>query len=71
MKECGLGPYGGMLTSLKGEDFFIEIKTVLLHHVLIPHRLADINVDPEWQVIIARSRLTTNTYSEIRYFFSR
>jgi hypothetical protein len=70
MKEYGLGPNGGILTSLKGEDFFIGTKAVLLHHVLIPHRVVDINVGPEWLVITAGSRLTTNIYSETKIFFS-
>jgi hypothetical protein len=49
MKEYGLGPNGGILTLLKGEDFFIGTKAVLLHHVLIPHRVVDIDVGSEWQ----------------------
>ena len=49
MKDYGLGPNGAILTSLKGEDFFIGTKVVLLHHVLISHHIADINVGPEWE----------------------
>ena len=40
MKEYGLDPDNFILNSLKGEDFIIGTKTVLLHHVLIytaPH----------------------------------
>jgi hypothetical protein len=53
MKEYGLGPNGGILTSLKGEDFFIGIKTVLHHHVLIPHRVANIILAPNNNIITA------------------
>ncbi|RLN21790.1 hypothetical protein C2845_PM07G03900 [Panicum miliaceum] len=49
MKEYGLGPNGGILTSLKGEDFFIRNKTILLHHVPVLRRIADINVSPQRQ----------------------
>ena len=49
MKDYCLGPNGAILTSLKGEDFFIGTKAVLLHHVLIPPRVADINASLEWQ----------------------
>ena len=49
MKEYGLGSYGAIFPLLKGEDFFIGTKAVLLHHVLIPPRVADINASLEWQ----------------------
>jgi hypothetical protein len=49
MKQYDLGPNGGILTSLKGEDFLIGTKAILLHHVPILHRITDINVGPEWQ----------------------
>jgi predicted GTPase len=42
MKEYDLGPNGGILTLLKGEDFFIGTKTALHHHILIAHRVANI-----------------------------
>jgi hypothetical protein len=42
MKEYSFGPNGGILTLLKDENFFIETKTVLHHHILIPHRVANI-----------------------------
>jgi hypothetical protein len=42
MKEYDLGLNGSILSSLKGEDFFIGTKTVLLHHILLPHRIANI-----------------------------
>jgi hypothetical protein len=48
MNEYGLGPNGGILTSLKSENFFIGTKAVLFHQVLIPQRVVDINVGPEW-----------------------
>ncbi|RLM75517.1 UDP-glycosyltransferase 85A2-like isoform X1 [Panicum miliaceum] len=48
MKEYGFGLSGGILTSFKSEDFFIGTKAILLHHILILYRIADINVDPEW-----------------------
>jgi hypothetical protein len=51
MKEYGLGPNGGILTSLKGEDFFIGIKTVLHHHILIPYHVANIMLAPNDSVI--------------------
>jgi hypothetical protein len=51
MKEYNLGQNGGILTSLKGEDFFIGTKTVLHHHVLIPHRVANIMLAPNDCVI--------------------
>jgi hypothetical protein len=47
MKQYSLGPNGGILTSFKGEDFFIGTMTVLLHHIPIPHRIANISVGPE------------------------
>jgi hypothetical protein len=52
MKKYGLGSNGGILTSLKGEDFFIGTKTLLLHHVFIPHRVANIILAPNDSVII-------------------
>jgi hypothetical protein len=69
MMEYGLGPNGGILTSLKGENFFIGTKAVLLHHVLIPHRIANIMLVPNGNVINAWSRLTTDTYSETNFFY--
>jgi GTPase SAR1 family protein len=51
MKEYDLGPNGGILTSLKGENFFIGTKTILHHHVLIPHRVANIMLAPNDSVI--------------------
>jgi hypothetical protein len=70
MKEYGLGPNGGILTSLKGEHFFIGTKVVLLQYLLIPQHVVDINVGSEWQVITAGSMLTTDIYSEISFFLS-
>jgi hypothetical protein len=46
MKKYGLGPNGGILISLKGEDFFIRTKTALHHHILITHRVATIMLAP-------------------------
>jgi hypothetical protein len=69
MKEYGLGPNGGILTLLKGEDFFIGTKAVLFHHVLIPHRVANIMLAPNGNVITAWSRLTTDTCFETKIFF--
>jgi len=40
MKEYDFGPNNAILNSLKGEDFIIGTKSVLLHHVLVytaPH----------------------------------
>jgi GTPase SAR1 family protein len=48
MKEYGLGPNGGILTSLKGDDFSIATKTVLHHHVLIPHSIVNV-ISPKRQ----------------------
>jgi GTPase SAR1 family protein len=70
MKEYGRGPNGGILTSLKGEDFFNGTKVVLLHHILISHRVANIMLAPNNSVITAWSRLTTDTCSEIKIFFT-
>jgi hypothetical protein len=42
MKEYDLRPNGGILTSLKGEDFLIGTKIVLHHYVLTPHCIANI-----------------------------
>jgi hypothetical protein len=53
MKEYGLGPNGGILTSLKREDFFIGTKTVLYHHVLILYRVVNIIFVPNDSVIAA------------------
>ncbi|RLM94245.1 GPN-loop GTPase 1-like protein [Panicum miliaceum] len=53
MNEYGLGPNGGILTSLKGENFFIGTKTVLLHHLFIPHHVANIMWAPNGNVITA------------------
>jgi hypothetical protein len=49
MNEYGFGPNEEILTFERGEDATIRTKTVLLHHVPIPHRVADINVSSEWQ----------------------
>jgi hypothetical protein len=68
MKEYSLSPNGGILTSLKGEDFFIGTKAVLLHHILIPHRVANIMLAPNGNVITAWLRLMTDTCSEIKIF---
>jgi hypothetical protein len=51
MKRYGLGLNGGILTSLKGEDSFIGTKAVLLHHVLIPYRVADFMLATNGSVI--------------------
>jgi hypothetical protein len=69
MQEYGLIPNGGILTSLKGDDFCIGTYVILFHYLLIPQRVMDINVGPEWQVITAGSRLMIDTYSEIKTFF--
>jgi hypothetical protein len=47
--EYDLGPNQEILTFERGEDATIWTKVVLLHHVLVPHRVADINFGPEWQ----------------------
>ncbi|RLM74158.1 hypothetical protein C2845_PM15G05170 [Panicum miliaceum] len=70
MKEYDLGPNIGILTSLKGEDFIIGSKVVLLHHVLIPYRVANIMLAPNGNIITAWARLTTDTCSEIKIFFT-
>jgi hypothetical protein len=70
MKEYGLGLNGGILTSLKGEDFFIGTKAVLLHYVLISHHIANIMLTPNGNIITAWSRLTIDTCSEIKIFFT-
>jgi len=49
MKEYGLGPNEEILTFEQGEDGTIRTKTVLLHHVLVPHCVMDINASLEWQ----------------------
>jgi hypothetical protein len=51
MKVYGFGPNGGILTSLKDENFFIGTKAVLFHHVLIPHRVANIILAPNCNII--------------------
>jgi hypothetical protein len=68
MKECSFGPNDGILTSLKGEDFFIGTKAILLHHVLISHRVANIIFVPNGNIITAWSRLTTDICSETKNF---
>ena len=70
MKEYGLDLNGAILTSLKSENFFIGTKVLLLHHVLIPHRVMDIDASPEYSVITADSRLTIYTYSENKDFLN-
>jgi len=47
--EYGLGPNEEILTFEQGEDGTIRTKTVLLHHVLVPHRVMDINASLQWQ----------------------
>jgi hypothetical protein len=47
MKEFGLGANEEILTFELGEEATILTKAVLLRHFLIPHCIADINVDPE------------------------
>jgi hypothetical protein len=49
MKEYNLGPNEETLTFEQDEDATIRTKTVFLHHIPILHRVADINVGPEWQ----------------------
>jgi hypothetical protein len=68
MKEYGLGPDGSILTSHKGEDFFIRTKVVLLHHVLIPHHVMNIMLAPNGNVITVWSRLMIDTSSETKFF---
>jgi hypothetical protein len=70
MKEYGLGPNGGILISLKGEDFFIGTKAVLLHHVHIPHCVMNIMLAPNGNVINVWSRLRIDRCSEIKIFFT-
>jgi hypothetical protein len=70
MKEYGLGPNGDILTSLKGEDFFTGTKIVLLHHILIPHRVANIILAPNGNVFTVWSKLTTDICSETKIFFT-
>jgi hypothetical protein len=67
MKQYGLGPNGGILTSLKGEDFF-GTKNVLLHHIPIPNRITDINIGPEWQYQHRMVKVNDNTYLKQRFF---
>jgi hypothetical protein len=47
MMEYDLGPNEEILTFEQGEDATIRTKAILLHHVLLPHRVTDINVGPE------------------------
>jgi hypothetical protein len=47
MMEYGRGPNEEILTFERGEDATIRNKAVLLHYVLVPHCIADINVGPE------------------------
>jgi hypothetical protein len=47
MKKYGLGSNEEILTFEQGEDATIRNMIVLLHHVLIPYHVADINVGPE------------------------
>jgi hypothetical protein len=67
MKEYSIGPDGGILTSLKSEDFFNGTKA-LLHHIHIRHRVTNIILAPNGNIITAWSRLTTHTGSEIKIF---
>jgi hypothetical protein len=53
MKEYGLGSNGSILTSLKGENFFIGTKIVLLHHVLPLHHVVNIMLALNGSVITA------------------
>jgi hypothetical protein len=48
MKEYGLSSNEEIFTFELGEDATIWAKAVLLHHIPIPHRVTDINVEPEW-----------------------
>jgi hypothetical protein len=47
MKEYGHGPNEEILTFERGEDATIWTKAVLLHHVLRPHPVTDINIGSE------------------------
>jgi hypothetical protein len=69
MKEYGLGSNEEILTFERGEDATIRTKAVLLHHVPIPYRIANINVGPNDNVITTWSRLMTDTCFEIKIFF--
>jgi hypothetical protein len=68
MKQYGLGPNGGILTSLKGEDFSIGTKAVLLHHVPMLHRIVEINVGPEWQYQHHMIKVNDRYISETKIF---
>jgi hypothetical protein len=70
MKQYNLGPNGGILTSLKGEDFFIGTKAMLLHHVPIPHCITDINVGPEWQYQHCMVKVNDRYIFETKIFFN-
>ena len=49
MKGYDIGPNEEIRTFTWGEDATIGTKAVLLHHVFVPHRVADINVGPKWK----------------------
>ena len=60
MKEYDFGPNNAILNSLKGEDFIIGTKAVLLHRVLLYPTVSQISMlAPNANVITAGSRLTT------------
>jgi hypothetical protein len=70
MMEYGLGPNEEILTFERGEDATIQTKAVLLHHVLVPHRVADINVDNEWQCHHRRVKVTDRYMFQNKDLFS-
>jgi hypothetical protein len=49
MKEYDFGPNEEILTFERRENATIRINAVLLHHVLVPYYVVDINVGLEWQ----------------------
>ena len=49
MKGYDIGPNEEIRTFTWGEDATIGTKAVLLHHVFVSHRVADINVGPKWK----------------------
>jgi hypothetical protein len=69
MMEYGLGPNVEILTFELGEDATIRTKAVLLHHVLVPRHVTDINVGPEWQCHHRRVKVNDIHVPKQRFIF--
>jgi hypothetical protein len=70
MMEYSLGPNEEILTFERGEDASIRTKAVLLHHIVVPHRVADINLGLECHCHHRRIKVNDRYIFLNKYLFS-